>query len=51
MGIEYSIVGMIGTWIRIFNSWNDQIGQIGIEYSIIRRIRLGGLELNVPYSE
>jgi hypothetical protein len=30
-------------WIRIFNSWNHWIRQIGIEHSIVGIIRLLGI--------
>jgi hypothetical protein len=33
--------------IRIFNSWNDWSGQVGIEYLIVGMIGLGRLELNI----
>jgi hypothetical protein len=32
-------------WIRIFNSQNHQIRQIGIEHSIVRIIRLLGIRI------
>ena len=31
------------TWIGIFNSWNHQIGQIAIEYLIVRIIGIVGI--------
>ena len=31
------------TWIGIFNSWNHQIGQIAIEYLIVKIIGIIGI--------